>query len=1821
MSEFIKGFQLKSLLQPLQIARVILALAAIAVLVFAVTSISLPDNAIRVDSFEPSGVTEIRNNITIKFTKAMVTEQSLDQPILDPPVLFEPPLPGIARWIETDVLRYFPDQELLPATAYVATVTSDRTWASGYQISDSREFIFRTPGLFLQREKFYSERDVDQPGFARLRARLQFPYPVNFEDLRKHLTVKGDKDAAKADLDFVLRVTDRDETAVSSTGGTAQPLFEKDYELYTESVPLGMTPQKYALTIAKGILCQNCGIALEEPIVVWGEVEAKRPLVIESVSSRGRTDEPMIVIQLSVPVPIEEAKTFVKVEPPVDFSLSGGYSELILRGPFQLGGAYTVIVAQGMPSTEGTFLEREFSGMVRIADLEPSVSFTSQAVFLPRSGNSLLEVKTVNINKIDVEVEQVFANNLVYFLMNGYGYEDYYDSRTSMLGRSLSITTKELEAAHNEFLTTSLDIRSLVGDTMKGIFKVSVRNKDERWTADSRYVMLTDIGLSARLGEDYLMVWANSLAQAEPLAGVNVALISRNNQTLVEGRTDARGIAVFQNIKDKLAGFDPFVITASRGGDLSYLRLDETLLPISDFDVDGRPYLVSGYEAFLYTERGVYRPGDTVHLISLVRGPSGSVPPSFPYFLVVYDTHGKKFTSYRVSTEGSGMVGLDFVIPDYVATGKYSVAAMIGEELQIGRIEFLVEEFMPDRIKVALSTPQTIYKAGETITAAVEGKLLFGPPAAGYQVSGQITIESHWFAPSGWAGYTFSNSERSFNRMDISFRDTVLNDTGGYTYTYQIPERLSAPSALKGLLSATVAEHGGRGVSGYAEIMIHPYTRYIGLRLAKEGYAKPGEAFATNIASVSIDGKGVTLEGCEVRFHRLVYNTVVKKDQSGFYRYVSERKQVLVEVDTITVSPQGTTVTFTPKDYGSYEIVARDPEGGHSSSIEFYASGWGYAPWALNNPDRIELSTDKKEYHPGERARVQVRAPFGGKLLVTIEGPQVADVITREMKENTAELDIPIRADYFPNVYITAAVVRPADSLLPNMPGRAFGVVPLMLGTGEKKVGITLNAPDVIRPKSRVSVTVQLDQARVSDVTVAAVDAGILQLTDYSLPDPVDHFYGKKRPYLRPYDLYSFVYPKVLRSKSHLPAGDRMFAASRQRHVNPINARRVKSVALWSGIVKTDASGKATVSFDVPEFNGKLVIMAVSAQGDRYGAAQRDMTVREKIVVQENFPRFVSPGDIFEGMVTLFNNTGKSADISAQLTATGPVEIISPAQVQVPIENNREGTAIFRVKAKDAPGKVSFTIAASGNGEKAEVSVEMPNRPAMSVQTISGSGVATKSATAEFVLPANWVPTTDQFVIQTSGVPASNFARNIQYLLQYPYGCIEQTTSRVMPLLYYNDLIKVADPALYGGKAADYFIQEGIIRINSMMLPDYSFAYWPGGTYGNHWSTIYASHFLSEASQAGYQVDQKILKGIYDNLNDLARGRLGNELTETHRIYAAYVLAQAGKLDQRGVSYLKRIETTKLPPHSRYQLAGALALCGNTSEALKLIPVSIQPNIFEPETGGDFNSGVRTDAILLEVLLQVAPNSPATETVARSLWERARGGQWYTTQENAWGLMALGKYFRSRPSFAYKGQIAIEGDKTFPIDSSAFKVTRKSIGGKKVTVSVTSGEGSCFYYWQASGIPSGNSAQEDDKGIKVRRQYLTEDAKDADLKAVKLGDRLIGIITVEAVDKPLYNVVIADLLPAGFEIENPRLKTTPRLSWVPKNSAPTDFQDMRDDRLLMFTNLYPGSQRKFYYSVRAISAGEFKVPPIQAECMYNPLIASSASSGAVTVVR
>ena len=1775
-----------------------------------------PDDTVSVSAFEPQGSTDPRSNITVTFDGDLVSADSLDRTLLSSPLQFDPPIPGIARWIETNVLRFYPDDPLAPATEYRARLVPMRTYSNGKRIVENRTFTFETPGMQVLEVSHHEAAAEEQPDQVRVYVTLRFNYPVAAEALRQRLRLQGSSNAELGELRWeVLDVsTGQQEPSDSSATGDV-------VTIRTQPIPQVEGVQMYRLVVEPGLRCAGCREGLATGVERTIVVEPKRRLVVHELRGESRAGESAIRILLSAPVSLEAAREHVDIEQDLDYRVRTRYNMIELTGPFQPGAVYGVTVRAGLQALNGSALERTFSSSVRMSDIKPNITWESRGVFMPRDSSRLLEVRSTNVDTLAVEVEQVFPNNLVYALAGQHLTGNRWGSRDiSAVGRPFFEERFPLAHTRNTELTTTIDIGAIIGDTTQGIFKVSVRNVSQRWVTATRLVMLTDIGILARLSDDYLMVWANALTTTGPVAGAEVRLYSKNNQLLLSGTTDSRGIAIFENIGDRLEGFEPYVITVRKGDDLAYLLFEDTRIETSDFDVAGRPYVRSGYEAFVYFDRGVYRPGDTTHIASLVRGKQASVPEDFPYFLTVVDPSGRTFKSFRVQTGETGFQTADLALPEFAATGQYVVRAHIGEDYEIGRGVFQVEEFMPDRIAVEVTTAESAYRAGETMGIEVTGKFLFGPPASNHRVSGHITIEPHRFSVSGRPDYTFEHADIEFVRQEVDLADTSLGADGTFSYEHRIPTNLTPPSALKALISASVFEQGGRAVNGYREVMIHAYPRYVGLKRGFEGYAALDDSTPIRLIVVGTDGSTAGAEKVRVVCERVIYNSVLRQSNQGRYRWVSEKSYQMIESRVVAVADSGKTVSFRPPGHGRFRVTAEDLSGGHAASLTFYVSGRGYAPWSLAEPDRVEIGLDKAEYNPGDQATLQVRAPFGGKLLVTIERLGVLEFMTVEMEGNTAELVLPVKADYFPNVYVTATVIKAAARIEPGSPARAFGIAPLRLSREPKRIPISLSAPEVMRPRQALTVEMDLGVQGETEVTLAAVDAGILQLTGFATPDPLQFFHGQRQPGLRPYDIYSLVYPEIQQAESHLsPAGGRMFAEARKRHLNPISARRVKPVALWSGPVTTDRDGRAAVTFEVPDFNGTLVLMAVAARDDRFGAARREVTVRDEIVLQESFPRFVSPNDVVHGLVSVFNNTGDSAGITVGLELSGPAELESGREITVGLANGSEGTAVFTFRAGNTPGTIGATVRAHSGAIATHTSFELPNRPAQPLTTLHGAGSVTDTTTARFMVPGEFLPGTDRFLLQTSALSAVQYRKNIHYLLTYPYGCIEQTVSRLFPLLYFNELARFVEPDIFGTGGPDYFIAEGILKLSTMMRPDGTFSFWPGGDRTHGWSSVYANHFLLEARRAGYTVDRDMYNAAVSYLEAVARDHTVENNRIPERLYAAYALAGADRLPRKIANELAKVPTGALPVYSRFHLAGALALAGDEAAAFAIIDtIDIHPADFAPETGGNFSSGVRTNAILLDVLSQIDPDNPSAAVLAKSLIEDSRAGRWYTTQENSFALMALGRFFTDRPAADFEGTMTIGDDTTHRFTEADFRLSRKGVTGEEVTIAID-GQGPCWYYWQSSGVPQSNAAREFEAGIRIHREYLDAAGNDLDLERVRPGDQVICHLSAEAVDRVLHHVVINDLLPAGFEIENPRLKTTPRLSWIPKGQGGIDYQDIRDDRLLLFTDLHPKRPMDFYYSLRAVSAGEFKIPPVAAECMYNPVIAGASSSGVLTI--
>ncbi|MGB3729385.1 MAG: alpha-2-macroglobulin family protein, partial [Thermodesulfobacteriota bacterium] len=1057
--------------------------------------------------------------------------------------------------------------------------------------------------------------------------------------------------------------------------------------------------------------------------------------------------------------------------------------------------------------------------------------------------------------------------------------------------------------------------------------------------------------------------------------------------------------------------------------------------------------------------------------------------------------------------------------------------------------------------------------------------------------------------PDGYKGYVFTNEDRKFKSRQIFKQEGNLDQDGTSSFTSDIPDGLRPPSSLQAQITARVQEAGGRGVTSKRMVNVDPYPYYLGIKEVEPNkYAEPGIEVGFEFVALSEkDGKTIEVKTGALKAELLKdsWNTVLRKTPSGNYKYESERDSTLIDSTIIGNNQESGTFNFTPPEFGSYRVTLTDPSGGASTQIQFYASGWGFSPWALKNPARIELDLEKKEYMPGETATLQVRAPFSGELLVTVERHNVYYTQTHTMDGNTASIPIPVNEQYRPNAYVTATLIRSVRDLEPGSAGRAFGAIPINVDRSANKLDIEITASEEIRPLNPLSIAVKT--APEATVTIAAVDEGILQLIDQKTADPFTFFYKKLALIVKSYDTFSLLLPDVALGKSQ-PGGG--FAAKRElQFLSTQGIRRVKPIAFWSGVLETDNEGSAKVEFDIPEFQGALRIMATAIKGKQFGSSDSYTRVKSPIVILPTVPRFISLNDKVVLPVSVRNDTESDGTINEKLLSEGPVtvskyEIVdsgndnstqsSKAELNVDIPRGGEKTVYFELDTSDTTGGVQLIFQASGNSESSQVSIDVPILADLPKSTSESVG-RISSAETVFTLETkdNYRPGTVSRELSISKLPLIQFSGKLQFLLGYPFGCLEQTTSKVFPLIYMSEIAMELDPEIFKDSDPEAMVQDGIRRISGMQVSGGGFSLWPGSQDIDPWASIYASHFLVEAKRAGFYIQDSVSSGAVRFLKNETRAKQSYGTGELERVvYALYVLSRDGKADLSTMDFIKERHLDDLNAESRAFLAGAFASQGDTGAFEDLLQGIKDVEQVERQTGGNFNSTIRNRAILLLAILEVNPDDPRVPELVDRLSRDAEINQFWTTQESSFALLAIGEFIKKQSQTStYSGKVYL-GDKEIGSFSSATMLTLPGIQGDepiKITMEQGYQNGSAFFSLITRGNPTRKGFKPVADGLQVERIFLTRDGAPINLDQIQQGDLIVLQTKIQSEAGRLDNVVIQNLLPSGFEVENPRLKTTETLDWITGNSIEPEYLDIRDDRILVFTNI-PDAKWYNYYS-------------------------------------
>lgn len=1763
-------------------------------------------------------------NLVFTFNKGLIPDSGLlNKWDTTQYIRFSPAIPGKFMWTSKTELTFSPLGALLPASNYTAILDAELLKYSKEKYNiDKDPLKFHTPFLDLTGINTYWSLSDELLNQVEIRCQLVFNNPVTPSKLKGLLNVNV---SGKSQSVRILTQSDAE---------TIEIAFPYDVEK-SDSDANG------EVIIAKGLSSIGGNTTTTENIKKDFLIPSKDKLTVTGTDCGFDNGKGYIDVLTSQPVVAEGLNSFVTTDPPLDTEtelLSNGFR---IKAEFLGSQAYSLTVKKGVKGIFGRELEEDFTSVLSFAEPVPYISFSEQnAIYLSTMGERNLGIKIINVPKVKVSVFKVFENNIQHYMRQGKNWDYNYDSETGEYNDyytwqfdenygkpvfSKEVSTRSLQKNGNVSLL-NLDLNEMeFGSSYKGLYLVKVEATDRKYIQDAQLLSLSDLGMIVKEGTSDVMVFVNSLRDATPVKGAKVEFVSSNNQKVFTAVTDNSGVAIFKNARHVAAGFKLSMVTVRNENDFNFVLFDKTRVETSRFDVGGKRTDNSIYDVFVYGDRDLYRPGDTAHINTIMRTSRWEVVKDIPVKIKLLAPNGREYMNQRHQLNQSGAAETHFVIPRQAMTGSYVVEVYSGNDILLASRRMSVEEFVPDRIRVNSNTNKAVYLPAEPINLNIAAENLYGTPAAGRRFESELRLKRKLITSKSFPDYSFQVESKNLPVL-ASVMQQGTTDADGKASVVINSSAYRDIGLLEGKLFTTVFDETGRPVNRLNVIEIPTQQVYFGIR-SFDTWVSTRKPLALQVAAIDRNGKAVAGAKARIIIVNNRYETVIEKDY-GRYNYVSQKKEKVVFSREMVLAGSPTSVSFLPVESGEYEIRIMAPDGENYVSRYFYAYGWGdtdYSSFEVSREGEVNITADKTNYSPGEKAKLLFKAPFDGQLLVTIEQDNVLTYKTLTLANKSASMDLLLTADHLPNIYVSATAFRKSgDMSIPLTV--AHGVIPIKVDDATARLNVAITA--VEKSRSGVKQKISIKTLPNAELTVAVVDEGILQITDYKTPDPFAWFFQKRALGVNSFDVYALLYPELKRSSS--PAGGEAFDLSRR--INPLTGDRVKLISKWSGQLRSDASGNCTFNIDIPQFSGALRIMAVAYKGRQFGSAEKTMKVADPVIISMALPRFLSPGDKCSVAVSLTNTTAQATKANVRLSASGAASISGSASATANLKAGAGEVVVFNVDAGKGIGNAVVTATVNALGQTFTQQIEVPVRPVGGLTVFTGSGVVAAGQSKSFKPSADLFPTGIHSSLLISKSPVVEFGKHLDYLVRYPYGCLEQTVSAAFPQLYLADLMRFfpkSQNRYSGGENSPaYNVQQAILKVESMQLYNGGLSLWPMGGNADWWSTAYTAHFLTEAKAAGYEVNAKVLDGILKFLSQKVKERemetyfyfegdvrKSRNIPRREILYSVYVLALADKAPVSTMNYYKSL-TSELSSEGRYLLASAYMLAGDSKSYRNVLPKAFGNERSINEFAGSYSSFIRDKSLALNALIEADPDNPQVNELLRNISTAMRAAKYYSTQEAAFALLAIGKHARRTAGSEINAQVLVDNKQVGEFKNKDAQLSA-DIVNKSVTIK-QQGKGNLYYYYEISGIKISPNTADVDNYLSVRRRFLDRNGNVLSANSFTQNDLIVVEITLQGqAALNIENVAVTDMLPACFEIENSRLVAEREMDFMKNRSTP-EYTDIRDDRISFFTSA--GRVAKtFYYTVRAVSKGTFILGAVSADAMYNGEYHSYSGSGKVTV--
>jgi len=1828
---------------------------------------------------------EVVTEISITFDKSMVPIGEIRKEFVPDFVTINPPLKGKFYWAGDRILIFHPEERLPYSTRFEIRIKKGIKSITGEVLSKDFVSTFETPTPSLIRTIPYNGSKIGKNG----EIILVFNQPVSLEEVVSKIkyniysyyySIPEGFDTHS--FDAYNKIIDVKEILIlrKPFSLSVKAEYEKGSTQKVKIIPVSTLPLNslVKVLIPRGFRGKEGNLGTKKDYEI--SFYTPNTFLYGGISCFECNPYSTISIVFSNPVFPQDAikglrlfdATEEKFLEPKEEIYDYSNEHVYISDLFNLkaGHSYRLEIQKSLKDIYGHNLNYNVVENFSLKSYPYSIELINRWGVIEAKGPKYLSLRVVNVDSVRREIKEIEDSEIGKFLSN-------LDNEKSVLLKPNSPEVK-FKTEKDKFTIINMDLGKILGKDF-GIIYTEMEAKDFKPGTDyeesSGFVkgilQITDIGISLKYSPHNMLIYTTNLSTGKPIPECEIKIMDMLGKTLWKGETDENGLCLSPGTEDLGIKDDwetDFIVVARKGEDRAFVT-EEWNEGIEgwqfNLDMEWEPSKrkVMGY---IFTDRGAYRPGEEVYVKGIFRVDelkNLSILANKNIEFKIFDSRGKEILTKEITLNTYGSTSFSFKIPEDSPTGYYRITSKVPKELKIEERDrefshsILVSEFRKPDFRVDVSIKKKDYLPDEKMEGLIKGTYLYGAPMKDCKVKWTLRKSPTSFSPPlkgelSSKDYVFEDwtEEREHYGSElVASGEGVLSKDGEFF----VEEKLAySEKPMSYLFEGEVIDVTEQAISNRASFLLHPSDYYLGIEYTSY-FVEKGKPFRTTVVTLDREGNFSKGKNVKLELIKREWHSVQAKEEGAYYRYRSEPVDTVLKTLELTTSDKPSPVEFPLESAGFYILRASSKDSkGHilKSGFGFYCIGEGFTAWERYDHNRIDIVPEKKELKPGEIARILVKSPWEeSRGILTIERRGIIEYFPISLKGSNQVIEVPIKKEYIPTIYVSVLLVkgRTSEKLEEGVdvgkPTFRLGYTKLDILPDEVYLKLDLKTEkEEFRPREKVRVKLQVKDfegnGKKAEVTLYAVDYGVLSLTGYKLPDPILYFYKERLLGVRNSELRNVLISReYLKGKLAEEAGgggfdESLFQIRTDFRITPF----------WKGEVITDENGFAEESFDLPDSLTTFVIMAVAQTLDsQFGSTKKEIRVSKPLMLFPSLPRFLIIGDKFEGGIRVQNNTKEEGELLIKVKSLSQSLKILKEEEKIVLPP--EGSHLFRFPMEASShgiGRIQFfaLFKIGSKEERDAVEVKIPVKiPKIRIDSAT-YGSTDGRETLKITVPENIYKDAGGLRISLSSSALSDLEKSAEFLLEYPYGCTEQLSSMLTPFIALYNLSGAFKFKNIDKREIENIVAETLSKIYKNQKPDGGFGFWSDSLNSNPFVSSYVLFIFKMAEERGFKIEKDSRDRLIGYLKNVLKGKIRSDLIV--RSFALYSLSLYGSHDESYQTLLyERRES--LPLFSKAFLLSSIARTKKSSpmkdnllrEIMNKVRLEASEAHFEEGrfdgSGIYMHSDLRTNAIILLSLLDADPNSPIIEKLVSYILGKRRNGAWRNTQENSYALISLSEYFMRKEGkeidFNFTGRL--DGRKLQPIKFNEIKKEVINIAMEEIEnlskelnlILEKKGKGKLFWMVNLSYYTKGMDLQEINQGFYIQKFY--EDLNTGERKgSFKLGDLIKVRIKINVSAERNY-VAVVDPIPAGTEIEDSYFKTTSlenqrklgKISWY------FNHIEKYDDRMQIFADVLPQGEHEFAYILRVTSKGTFSVPPTKVEEMYNPEVFGTTKGEIVKV--